>query len=250
MSNLEWEEIVASIDDLVIMAVESDTADLATVIQLHDKLIELMERIFETSHPQVAEIAQKAAELAMSIVLQESKSPDLDLDTVIEATSCLQCMGREIINGGSPAYIPIPDGLEIDQNEVINLIRQSNDSNRRLILELEGLPIGEMNYRATQENVAEIGIKICDANQQNKGYGTTYIKMLMHYLFLESDYDKIILDTNLKNKRAQHVYQKLGFQKTATRLDSWKNQVGEIQSTVEYELTKDDYLKLYDQPER
>jgi len=59
-------------------------------------------------------------------------------------------------------------------------------------------------------------------------------------------YEKIVLDTNLKNKRAQHVYEKLGFRKTGTNINAWKDQIGELQSSVDYELLKEDYLKLYD----
>ena len=54
-------------------------------------------------------------------------------------------------------------------------------------------------------------------------------------------YAKIILDTNLNNKRAQHVYELLGFQKLRIRENSWKNQIGEMQSSVDYELKMNDF---------
>jgi RimJ/RimL family protein N-acetyltransferase len=57
-------------------------------------------------------------------------------------------------------------------------------------------------------------------------------------------YKKIIIDTNLNNIRAQHVYEKLGFKKVRTNIDSWKNQLGDLQSSVDYELLKEDYLIL------
>ena len=49
-------------------------------------------------------------------------------------------------------------------------------------------------------------------------------------------YEKIILDTNLKNERAQHVYELLGFNKVRIRENCWKDQLGEFQSAVDYEL--------------
>ena len=49
---------------------------------------------------------------------------------------------------------------------------------------------------------------------------------------------KIALNTNLSNTRAQHVYESLGFKKLGIRENSWKNQLGELQSTVDYELVK------------
>jgi RimJ/RimL family protein N-acetyltransferase len=64
--------------------------------------------------------------------------------------------------------------------------------------------------------------------------------MLINYLFTEMKVEKIILDTNLNNTRAQHVYEKIGFRKTAVRINSWKDQLGALQSSVEYELKKED----------
>ena len=61
--------------------------------------------------------------------------------------------------------------------------------------------------------------------------------MLIGYLFDHEGYEKIILDTNVKNTRAQHVYEKLGFKKVRTRIDAWKDQHGELQSSIDYELT-------------
>ena len=44
--------------------------------------------------------------------------------------------------------------------------------------------------------------------------------------------------------RAQHVYEKLGFRKTAVHYNSWKNQLGEMESSVDYELTADEFCNL------
>lgn len=54
----------------------------------------------------------------------------------------------------------------------------------------------------------------------------------------------IFLDTNLKNTRAQHVYEMLGFRKVSVYIDSWKNQLGELQSSVNYELEVNDFCNL------
>lgn len=116
------------------------------------------------------------------------------------------------------------------------------DNNHVLMLEIDGDPVGEMNYRTVDEDTVEIGIKICTPARQEKGYGTNFLKMLIEFLFLQMRYQKIILDTNLKNTRAQHVYEKIGFRKVAVHLDSWKNQLGEWQSSVDYHLTREEYL--------
>ena len=67
------------------------------------------------------------------------------------------------------------------------------------------------------------------------------LSMLIRELFSRG-YTKIVLDTNLKNKRAQHVYERLGFQKVDVRIDAWIDQVGKKQSVVDYELTKEHFV--------
>lgn len=46
----------------------------------------------------------------------------------------------------------------------------------------------------------------------------------------------------------QHVYELLGFKKTAIHENSWKNQLGELQTTIDYELKVSDFCnaKLID----
>ena len=117
-----------------------------------------------------------------------------------------------------------------------------DNTHRRLLLEIDGLPVGEMNYRFVEDGVVQIGIKICDFGRQEKGFGTRFLKMLIDCLFGPMGVQKIILDTNFTNTRAQHVYEKLGFRKVAVRIDSWKNQLGELQSAVDYELTRADCI--------
>ena len=68
--------------------------------------------------------------------------------------------------------------------------------------------------------------------------------MLISFLFHDLEYQKIILDTNLNNKRAQHVYEELGFKKLQVHINSWKNQLGELQSSVDYELIPEDFVNF------
>ena len=144
-------------------------------------------------------------------------------------------------DGRIMAHAGFPNGIDTDVNELMERIRNEDDNNRRLILEIDTICVGEMSYRINN-NIAEIGIKICDFSYQEKGYGTKAIKLLIEYLFHEKKVSKIILDTNLKNTRAQHVYEKIGFSKVDVKVDSWRDQLGELQSFVDYELLWDDYL--------
>ena len=146
-------------------------------------------------------------------------------------------------DGTIMAHAGFPNGTGQTAEEIAEKIRTDADKvHRRMIIELAGNPIGETNYNHLREGVAEIGIKICDFSKQNKGYGKIILSMLILYLFDELGYEKIVLDTNLRNKRAQHVYEQLGFRKVRVRENSWRNQLGELQSAVDYELTQDEFI--------
>lgn len=147
-------------------------------------------------------------------------------------------------DGAVMAHAGFPNGVG-DTPERIrqSLAADTDETHRRHIIEFAGKPIGEMNYRNKGDSTAEIGIKICDSSEQNKGYGTMLLSMFIDALFRYFNYDKIILDTNVKNERAQHVYEKkLGFEKLGIRENAWCDQLGELQSSVDYDLKKKDWL--------
>ena len=139
-------------------------------------------------------------------------------------------------DGSVMSHAGFPKGLGITEEEVILGLSEG-----LLIIEENGLPIGEANYRAIDEETAEIGIKICLAEYQNRGIGRIVLSMLIRDLF-HKDFSKIVLDTNLSNKRAQHVYESLGFQKIRVNTDAWVDQSGIKQSSVDYELTQENFI--------
>ncbi len=151
-------------------------------------------------------------------------------------------------DGAVMAHAGFPNGTGQTVSEIAERIQKDTNDNRRLIIEHSHKPIGEMNYRtySNQENakIAEIGIKICVFSEQEKGYGKIVLSMLISFLFHDLEYQKIILDTNLNNKRAQHVYEELGFKKLQVHINSWKNQLGELQSSVDYELIPEDFVNF------
>ncbi len=145
-------------------------------------------------------------------------------------------------DGNIMAHAGFPKGLGTTPQRIAEqLLPDDDDTRRRLILEIDSIPVGEMSYKNEGNGIADIGIKICNTERQEKGFGTQFLKMLIGCLFYEKGYEKILLDTNLENKRAQHVYEKIGFRRTAVKLDSWQDQLGRWQSAVYYELTKDDF---------
>ena len=150
-------------------------------------------------------------------------------------------------DGSVMAHAGFPLGLGTTPEKIAtDLSTERDDIRRRLILELSGTPIGEMSYRNLGNGTAEIGIKICDTTKQEKGFGRKYLSLLITALFDELGYHRIFLDTNLKNTRAQHVYESLGFRKIRILENTWKDQLGVLQSTVEYELFPDAFLSYID----
>ena len=140
-------------------------------------------------------------------------------------------------DGAVMAHAGFPLGLGISAEQIWRQIRtDTDDTRRRLIIEYRGVPIGECSFRRLENRCAEIGIKICDPAYQEKGLGRIILSMLIDGLF-SMGCEKIILDTNLNNTRAQHVYELLGFQRVGVRPDSWTDQMGVSQSAVDYALT-------------
>lgn len=145
-------------------------------------------------------------------------------------------------DGKVMAHAGFPNGTGQTAKSIEESLLQDTDlTHRRLIIERDGCAMGEMNYRNKGCEIAEIGIKICDLSKQEKGYGRILLSMLIGELF-SMGYTKIILDTDLNNTRAQHVYKMLGFSKVKIDIDSWINQLGENRSSVEYELYEKEFV--------
>ncbi len=154
-------------------------------------------------------------------------------------------------DGTVMAHAGFPKGLGTTEARIREQIRQeSDDTIRRHIICLDGQPIGEMNYRNQGNGVCEMGIKICRADQQNKGLGKRILSLFIQGLFREQGYQIIRLDTNLLNTRAQHVYEQLGFRRLRVNPDAWTDQLGRPQTSVDYELVESDFISYLDSPEQ
>lgn len=138
-------------------------------------------------------------------------------------------------DGSVMAHAGFPLGLGTTVEKVTASLREG-----LLVIEENDRLIGECNYRPQEEGVVQIGIKICETACQNRGVGRKILSMLITRLF-ETGYKKIVLDTNLTNVRAQHVYESLGFTKLRVNIDSWKDQLGRPQSSVDYELLPENF---------
>ena len=58
---------------------------------------------------------------------------------------------------------------------------------------------------------AELGIMIGDKNYWSQGYGTETVKMMLDYIFSETDLNRIYLHTLNWNERARKSFSKCGF---------------------------------------
>jgi RimJ/RimL family protein N-acetyltransferase len=152
-------------------------------------------------------------------------------------------------NGAVMAHAGFPNGLGTAPEEIRkSLAKDTDQTQRRHMIELHGTPIGEMYYRGKGDGIAEIGIKICDPSQQERGFGTTLLMIFIDALFRYYGYEKIVLDTNVNNTRAQHVYEhKIGFRNLGVRQDAWTDQLGVLQSCIDYELTKAHWCAVHEE---
>lgn len=146
-------------------------------------------------------------------------------------------------DGAVMAHAGFPNGLGTTAEEIASSLEKDRDGERRrLIIELDGEAIGEMSYRK-ESAAADIGIKICDASKREKGIGKTALSLLIAELF-RMGFGKIMLDTDLENLRAQHVYERLGFRRLRINSGSWRDQLGQVRSSVDYELVPEDFISF------
>lgn len=134
-----------------------------------------------------------------------------------------------------------PNGLGITEEETQLTIENADRKNMTiLIIEVENKPVGECNFRLMGDQ-AEIGIKVCDQSYQNRGFGRRALKLMISHVFNNPEITKVILDTNIKNKRSQHVYRELGFKLVDTRINAWQDQLGAWQTALDFELLRKDF---------
>ena len=81
-----------------------------------------------------------------------------------------------------------------------------------VIATLENKPLGWVNrYGKDNPLIWFVGIDICEDDYLNRGYGTEALKLWINYLFANSEYHKLCLDTWSFNPRMARVAEKIGF---------------------------------------
>lgn len=156
-------------------------------------------------------------------------------------------------DGNVMEHAGFPNGLgEPIEDTIANIKSWEGKLSQLCIIEVDNKPIGELNYCIEDDGAVYPGWKICDTNYQNKGYGPKIIIMLFEFLFTDETINskftirKIVWDTMLENKRAQHVYEnKIGARKIDIHENAWQDQQGAWQTAVNYEITKEDFFRKH-----
>lgn len=143
-------------------------------------------------------------------------------------------------DGRLMAHAGFPNGTGQTAEQIAQDLRTDPHRKRqRFILEQNHKPVGEMVCMYRDGQTAEIGIKIC-VEAQNQGLGPCYLTMLCGWLFSHGT-EKIIVTTDRENHRAQHVYERLGFRRTAALPDAFKDPQGILHTSLCYNLTPTDF---------
>lgn len=142
-------------------------------------------------------------------------------------------------DGSIMEHAGFPHGLGTTEEHELKKIQSQTHLNPRCIIEIDGKPVGELNYRVHENGFCYPGWKICDTRYQNQGYGTQIIQALFKYLFEAFPIHTICWDTTLENERAQHVYSYKFYAEEIRRVpNAWVDQLGNSRTAVEYALTR------------
>ena len=117
---------------------------------------------------------------------------ELTIRDALPADTPLLC--RWWNDGKVMEHAGFPQGLGTSVEKITQKLLEPDNRTHLLIIESEGLPIGEMNWRREESDHAEIGIKICESDRQEKGFGSRLIAMLCRDLFANRGIARITLN--------------------------------------------------------
>lgn len=114
----------------------------------------------------------------------------------------------------------------LKREEQINWFKKKSSGTKRLftIQDFDQNVIGYMSLRNVNIILrrAEFGIVLNPA-VMNKGYGSDALKVLIKWFFEELGYRQLVLTVALYNKRALHIYKKLGFDYVSIIYETYDN---------------------------
>jgi RimJ/RimL family protein N-acetyltransferase len=141
----------------------------------------------------------------LKVVLREKRESDAARDYVWRCDAEL---------ARYDAVLPLKLSVQEFTLYYIEQLRNPKEGRRWFAIEnLDGKHIGNCMYYDVDEGrkQAKIGIIIGDREYWGQGYGTEAVKLLVSYIFDETDLNRLHLDTLDWNIRAQRCFQKCGF---------------------------------------
>lgn len=141
--------------------------------------------------------------------------------------------------------IPFPL-TEKDEEKFLDGISGMNDTYGFSVETLDGKYIGNcgINKNDHKNSIATIGIFIGDKKYWGQGYGSDALKLLVDFIFMEMNMNKISLDVFSFNKRAIRCYEKNGFKVEGIfKQDIFRG--GEYHDTIAMAILRDEWKDLY-----
>jgi RimJ/RimL family protein N-acetyltransferase len=108
-------------------------------------------------------------------------------------------------------------------------------------------PIGEINYCgwSARNQKCEFGIKICEVEEQGKGYGQDALYHFIDFMFRSLNLNKIELTSMIDNIRAHKLYKKLGFKEIGIIRDgSFDSRTGSFMDVLYMDLLKNEWIEI------
>ena len=93
--------------------------------------------------------------------------------------------------------------------------KRAKDSSRKdFFIMYDDNPIGEicLKHIDFDKKECELSIHMQNNSVKNKGYGTQAERLILAYAFDTLGMDAVLADSVIKNKRSQHVLEKVGFE--------------------------------------
>lgn len=105
-----------------------------------------------------------------------------------------------------------------NEDNVNKSFDEEDKDNRRILFAVSvddnPVPIGvlKLKYIDYEKKQCSMGISLTNDSVKNKGYGTEAEKLALKYAFNKLGMTRVNADAILKNKRSQHVMEKVGFE--------------------------------------
>ncbi len=135
------------------------------------------------------------------------------------------------------------NNLNENQEEIWFLMKQKKFRSKYFsIKDTEGKLLGFVGLKEINNilNTAKLGIVIAPSFVSN-GLGTCVLQEFIAICFEEFKFRKIILEVNEWNKRAIHLYKKIGFKEVKYNYQEFENQLLDLDD-IRYEDIRDSFI--------